>query len=128
MQFNFVLLLALTRLVTAESGPKATDIDKIFSPVLSSQALIYLANDSSDNVVPRWSTYKNPSYVATIKPASEEDVQNIVSTAQQKKSLQMTPFTQTNHRSQLRPPMEFPFLLRVGAMVSRLDFPKYKMP
>ncbi|PKX89072.1 FAD-dependent monooxygenase fmqD [Aspergillus novofumigatus IBT 16806] len=54
MQFNFVLLLALTRLLTAET------------------------NDSSDDVVPRWSTYKNPSYVATIKPASEEDVQNIV--------------------------------------------------
>jgi FAD/FMN-containing dehydrogenase len=81
MQFNFVLLLALTRLVTAESGPKTTDIDQIFRPVLSSQALIYLANDSSDNVVPRWSTYKNPSYVATIKPASEEDVQNIITAA-----------------------------------------------
>ncbi|KAJ5200082.1 FAD binding domain protein [Penicillium cf. griseofulvum] len=84
MQFNFGVLLALTCLVTAESYATTTDVYKIFRPVLSSEAHIYVAGDSDydvEHVVPRWSTYKEPSYIATITPASEEDVQNIITTA-----------------------------------------------
>jgi len=99
MLLNFFALLALTHLVTAEIQGTSPDIKEIFRPVLSSEAHIYLTNDSSyDDVVPRWSTYKGPSYVATIKPASEEDVQGIVSTVQGEKIKRTPSFTQiTDH-------------------------------
>ena len=87
MQFSFVCLLALTRLVAADSHPKTFNINEIFRPVLSSEAEIYLGSDYHKDVVPRWSTYKEPSYVATIKPASEEDVQMIVSSLRKRKLL-----------------------------------------
>jgi hypothetical protein len=85
MQFNLILLLALTAVVTAESHPNATNINAIFRPVLSSEAQIYLPTGANyDDVATRWSTYKEPSYIATIKPATERDVRMIVSTVQKK--------------------------------------------
>ncbi|PKY04996.1 FAD binding domain protein [Aspergillus campestris IBT 28561] len=58
------------------------NIPALFSPVLSPGAEICLPSDKvCGPVISRWSTFKTPSYIATIKPATEEDVQKIVQTA-----------------------------------------------
>ena len=102
MLLNFVALLSLTHLVTAETPANLTDLNDIFRPVLSLESHIYLTNESSyDDVVPRWSTYKKPSYVATIKPASEEDVQSIVSTARGEKLKRTPSLTQITDQSRV---------------------------
>ncbi|KAI6091229.1 hypothetical protein F4821DRAFT_226753 [Hypoxylon rubiginosum] len=64
---------------TAIAAP-APDITELFGPYLSSGASILLASDAnySAAIPQRWSNFAAPSYIATIKPAIVEDVQNIV--------------------------------------------------
>ncbi|RHZ49215.1 FAD-dependent monooxygenase fmqD [Aspergillus thermomutatus] len=91
MQYNPLFALALVPFVisnflteaTSNIGSDDNNLIAIFRPVLTPGAQIFLLSDSDydNNVMPRWSTFKDPSYVATIKPATEEDVQAIVSTA-----------------------------------------------
>ncbi|KAM0815816.1 putative FAD-binding PCMH-type domain-containing protein [Seiridium cardinale] len=59
------------------------NITKIFGPSLSADAGMYLASDAnySAQVSQRWSIHAAPSYIGTIKPATIEDVQNIVKIA-----------------------------------------------
>lgn len=60
-----------------DEGP---DFKTIFSPVLSSHAVLYLPNDPEYfKLNERWSNLEDPGYVAAIQPATEEDVKNIVS-------------------------------------------------
>lgn len=68
---------------TSNTRIDGNDIAAIFGPVLTPEAHIFLPSDGDydDNVMARWSTFNDPSYVATVKPATETDVQAIVSTA-----------------------------------------------
>ena len=53
----------------------------LFGPSLSPGAEIFLRSDSqwSTQVTQRWTIHEAPSYAGAIKPATEEDIQNIVS-------------------------------------------------
>lgn len=68
---------------TSNTRIDGNDIAAIFGPVLTPEAHIFLPSDGDydDNVMARWSTFNAPSYVATVKPAMETDVQAIVSTS-----------------------------------------------
>lgn len=57
-----------------------TDIKFLFGPSLSSSAQIFLPSDAdyTVNVTQRWDRFSEPGYVGAIKPASEQDIQNIV--------------------------------------------------
>jgi hypothetical protein len=61
--------------------PQSTNLTALFGPVLSPNAQILYPNNGSwaSQVQPRWSDYKAPKYQAAIKPVTEEDIQNIVS-------------------------------------------------
>ncbi|KAI2621293.1 hypothetical protein GGR54DRAFT_96721 [Hypoxylon sp. NC1633] len=74
------LLAATTVAAAAAAAPNITDL---FGPHLSTDAAIYLASDTNYTALAaqRWTDYAAPSYVATIKPATVEDVQNIVKIA-----------------------------------------------
>ncbi|KAH1604126.1 hypothetical protein KXV73_000463 [Aspergillus fumigatus] len=64
---------------TSNTRIDGNDIAAIFGPVLTPEAHIFLPSDGDyeDNVMARWSTFNDPSYVATVKPATETDVQAI---------------------------------------------------
>jgi hypothetical protein len=78
------ILAALPILVASTQAPASqdegpVDFNAIFKPVLSSGARLYLPNDPEYfKVNERWSNLQDPSYVAAIQPATEEDVKNIV--------------------------------------------------
>lgn len=54
---------------------------ELFGPSLSLNAEIILPSDASfsQKLTPRWTNFNSPSYTGAIKPATETDVQNIVS-------------------------------------------------
>ncbi|KAI1775077.1 hypothetical protein F4818DRAFT_441900 [Hypoxylon cercidicola] len=68
---------------TTAAAASVPDINELFGPYLSPGASIYLASDANytAEVAQRWSDYAAPSYIATIKPAIVDDVQNIVKIA-----------------------------------------------
>jgi hypothetical protein len=59
----------------------ALNLTALFGPSLSPAAEIILPSDSewSSEVTQRWTIHDAPSYAGAIKPATEKDVQNIVS-------------------------------------------------
>ncbi|PKX89314.1 FAD-binding oxidoreductase [Aspergillus novofumigatus IBT 16806] len=79
------LLVVFLLFASATSSLETSDIAAIFGPVLSPEAQIYFPADPDYNkqVKQRWSTFASPSYIATIKPATEQDVQNTVKAASQ---------------------------------------------
>ena len=70
--FSFVLFLLPCAI--------CTDIRSLFGPSLSSSAQIFLPSDAeyTVNVTQRWDKFAEPQYIGAIKPASEQDIQNIV--------------------------------------------------
>lgn len=78
MRYNLCLLLSLAQLCKGYDGDY---LIPLFRPALSPEAGIFLSADEVYNteVTPRWSTFNDPSYIAAIKPETEEDVQSIVS-------------------------------------------------
>ncbi len=74
--FAFLSILPLVA-----ASYKATNIDALFGPRLSSEAEIFLPSyaNYTEEVQQRWSAWAAPSYVGAIKVATAEDVQNIVS-------------------------------------------------
>ncbi|KAL5365929.1 hypothetical protein BJX96DRAFT_182060 [Aspergillus floccosus] len=82
MKVKYIPHVTQAALAISVSHNDTTDIVGIFQPVLSSAAKIFLPTDINfTEVTPRWSTYESPSYLAAIKPATEQDVQAIVTTA-----------------------------------------------
>ncbi|KAL4904273.1 hypothetical protein BDW74DRAFT_178854 [Aspergillus multicolor] len=87
----FTLLQALALLATAavvnvqaqaSAANSSIDFHALFRPVLSHKANIYTPGDPQyPGINERWSNLHNPSYVAAIHPATEQDVANIVRTA-----------------------------------------------
>lgn len=82
--FQLVRLLpALGGLIssaTCTTTGDSIDIRALFGPGLSSGANVYIPGDAGYfSTNERWSNLQNPSYVAAIQPASEEDVVYIVS-------------------------------------------------
>lgn len=78
MRYNLCLILGVAQLCRCYDGDY---LIPLFRPALSPESGVFLYADEAYNteVTPRWSTFKDPSYIAAIKPASEEDVQSIVS-------------------------------------------------
>jgi hypothetical protein len=78
MRYNLCLILGVAQLCKCYNGDY---LIPLFRPSLSPESEIFLSADEVYNteVTPRWSTFKDPSYIAAIKPASQEDVQSIVS-------------------------------------------------
>jgi hypothetical protein len=61
----------------------ATNLTALFGPSLSPGAKIYSASTTnySQEVTQRWTLHDAPTYVGAIKPATEADIQNIVSSS-----------------------------------------------
>ncbi|RDW92974.1 FAD-binding oxidoreductase [Aspergillus mulundensis] len=75
-------LLATPAVVNAAAGDSSIDFHALFRPVLSEKANIYTTGDTGyPGVNERWSNLQNPSFVAAIQPATEQDVANTVRTA-----------------------------------------------
>ena len=58
-----------------------TNLTDLFGPNLSPNAQILLPSDTNftARLTQRWTNYNAPSYTGAIKPATEADIQNIVS-------------------------------------------------
>jgi hypothetical protein len=67
--------------LVAAAEHSSSYIASIFSPSLSPGAQIFLPTDVNytEEVNQRWTTFAVPSFIGTIKPATERDIQNIVS-------------------------------------------------
>ncbi|KAI1746384.1 hypothetical protein F4680DRAFT_401248 [Xylaria scruposa] len=78
-----ILATAATTITTNTNTATSPNIKELFGPSLSPDAAIYLASEPNytAHVTQRWSTHDAPSYIATIQPASVEDVRNIVKIA-----------------------------------------------
>jgi hypothetical protein len=77
------LVLALTAflpLSNAFSVEKRQDIIRDFQGCLSPGAKIYFPSDPSyvNETIQRWTVYEEPTYIAAIKPATDDDVKAIV--------------------------------------------------
>ena len=70
-------LVALAAIPAAQG----LNITALFGPHLSSEAQIFLPTDSDYlvDVTQRWTLHDAPSYLGAIKPATEADVEQIVS-------------------------------------------------
>jgi hypothetical protein len=85
MRSNIVILSALPLLASAASTSGSwgggVNYSKIFGGGLSTNASIHYPGQSDYNTttVQRWSTWAEPIFAVTIKPATDEDVQYIVS-------------------------------------------------
>lgn len=77
----FDILQHVLSLTSTTNGIDEKKIRSLFGPSLSLNAEIILPSDGnfSQKLTPRWTNYLSPSYVGAIKPATETDVQNIVS-------------------------------------------------
>ncbi|KAF6222867.1 hypothetical protein HO133_000918 [Letharia lupina] len=75
-------LLALP-IIVAATNFQQTNLTALFSPSLSPGAEIFLPTnpDDDEDLTQRWSLAFEPSFVLNIKPATNEDVQNIVKIA-----------------------------------------------
>lgn len=74
-------LLSAIFTVIAVASAVNIDMKRIFGPSLSSGAQIFLSSDAryTAEVPPRWTEWDKPTFFGTIKPATEADVQAIVS-------------------------------------------------
>lgn len=73
-------VLAAAATITTTTTVTSPNIRELFGPSLSSDAAIYLASEANytAHVAQRWSAHDAPSYIATIQPATVEDVRSIV--------------------------------------------------
>lgn len=74
MMLYCISLLILQILVVGVNGQDASDLARLFESSLSPDARI-MAGEARE----RWSVWDKPSFLLTITPATEEDVQKIVS-------------------------------------------------
>ncbi|KAE8146566.1 hypothetical protein BDV25DRAFT_169796 [Aspergillus avenaceus] len=67
------------------SVASALNLTALFGPHLSPRAEIILPTDTnfSEQLTPRWTDYKKPSYIGAVKPGNEWDIQKIVEIAVQ---------------------------------------------
>lgn len=92
----------------AIATPSYQNLTSLFGPHLSPRAQIILPTDDTfaSQLTQRWTDYNKPSYIGAIKPATESDIQKIVS------ALLMPSMTTINkHRSRS--------LLRTNSLSSR---------
>lgn len=75
------LLLWMSFLVSASIGCSVGNDATLFGPSLSSGAEISVCTDRSFNetLTPRWDIFTQPTFSTVIKPATNQDIQNIVS-------------------------------------------------
>lgn len=66
---------------TSGQGDGQVNYSKIFGGGLSAKASIHYPGQADYNTttVPRWSTWEEPTFAVTIQPATDKDVQYIVS-------------------------------------------------
>jgi len=65
---------------------KPVDIRKVFGPFLTKESKIWVPFDNTtDELMQRWSVYRQPHYLGAIKPATEKDVEKIVQIAAKNK-------------------------------------------
>ncbi|EAU36716.1 conserved hypothetical protein [Aspergillus terreus NIH2624] len=87
MRSNTVILAALPLVASAASTSGnwggGVNYSKIFGGGLSANASIHYPGqpDYNTTTVQRWSTWAEPTFAVTIKPATDEDVQYIIRTA-----------------------------------------------
>ena len=67
--------------ITVAAARRSYNLTALFGPELSTgaQILYPTAPNYNQEVTQRWSLYDPPTFVATIKPTTNQDVQNIVS-------------------------------------------------
>jgi hypothetical protein len=75
------LSAALLLILSLASASSDVDIASLFGPSLSPGAEIFMPSyaNYTEDVTQRWTVYEEPSYIGAIKPATEKDIQNIVS-------------------------------------------------
>ena len=69
--------LAVLAIAFAQTGP---EIASYFRAHLSKASGVYLPSDSNYNqeTLPRWNAFSAPTYIVSVKPATDQDVQKIV--------------------------------------------------
>ena len=75
------LCFALPILVGPAFALSGQQIENDLQTFLSPEASFYLPSDPNYKMetTQRWTTYSEPSYVISVKPSTEQDVQSIVS-------------------------------------------------
>ena len=78
MVFHSILTF-LTVLATA-FAQTGSEIDSYFRTHLSKSSDIYLPSDINyaQETIPRWNAFSAPTYIVSVKPATDHDVQKIV--------------------------------------------------
>ena len=72
--FTFLAILATA---FAQTG---SEIDAYFKTHLSKSSDVYLPSDINyaQDTIPRWNAFSAPTYIVSVKPATDQDVQKIV--------------------------------------------------
>ena len=75
---EIITLLAIVAFAIAQTGP---EIAAYFKDHLSSSSEVYLPSQSNftEETTQRWNAFSAPTYVVSVKPGSDEDVQKVVS-------------------------------------------------
>lgn len=73
--------LGLLAVVSVVAATRNATIKSLFAGSLSPGTEIFLPSDAnySQSVTQRWDIFTEPTYLGAIKPATDEDVQSIVS-------------------------------------------------
>lgn len=77
----FYLVIALRLLQTAASYAVQQSLTQTLQSQLSKGASVFSLSDANytKDITPRWTTYGAPTYRAAVKPKTEDDVANAVS-------------------------------------------------
>lgn len=103
---SFAILLSFFATALAQTGP---EIASYFRQHLSSASAIYFPSDSNYTIetTQRWNAFSAPTYVVSVKPTTDRDVQTIVcssydsSSSQSAYIYQHMPLTSTDIRSHM---------------------------
>ena len=102
---SFGILLSLFATALAQTGP---EIASYFRKHLSNASAIYLPSESNYTIetTQRWNAFSAPTYVVSVKPTTDRDVQTIVCSSDSNSSqsayiYQHMPLTSTDIRSHM---------------------------
>ena len=77
---NFLLVFTYLAVLATTFAQTGSEIDSYFRTHLSKPSGVYLPSDINyaQDTLPRWNAFSAPTYIVSVKPATDHDVQKIV--------------------------------------------------
>lgn len=75
-----LLILAVFSTIHSTLALTGQEVADYFTQSLTSESEVFLPTDGNYSVetTQRWTTYKEPTYIVAVKPATESDIQSVV--------------------------------------------------